>query len=215
MRLIDADALVHLWSDPSVLCSEFTAYHVIDSLKKAPTIELGVTKEKQAEPSSDGDLINRQDAIAAVLKLCDDARAIDYCNIFADNPHVDAVVDALENVPSAEIDYAKDTNGPGKKECAISARCTDLVSREAVINAINKYDFSFPKYMEKFATELRDAIKTDVINEIKDLPSVSSEESWTLCEERPPENNQKVIWDIRISWLDLSVLSRVFSAKTG
>ena len=193
MRLIDADALIKLWSDPWVLGGEFTAYHVLDSIKKAPTIETEIESEKPTEPVSDCDLIARQSAIAAVLKLCDDARTIDYTNIYADNPHIDAVVDALENVPSAEIDFAEDINAPDKKQRAENAHCTDLISREAVIEAVAKYNFSFPRYMEKFATELRDAIKADIVDEIKDIPSVSSEESWTLCSERPPEHGQKVL----------------------
>jgi len=49
----------------------------------------------------------------------------------------------------------------------------DAISRQAAIDAIDKYDFDFPQYMERFVTELRDAMKADLKADIKDLPSVT------------------------------------------
>ena len=163
MRLIDADALIKLWSDPWVLCGEFTAYHVLDSIKKAPTVELGAETEKQTEQASNGDFIARQSAIAAVLKLCDDAKAIDYTNIYAENPHIDAVVDVLENVPSVEPDFAKNINAPIKKECAFSARWIPCKERppensqkvlcqdengNMTVGSYSAWGWTFPHYFE-------------------------------------------------------------------
>lgn len=50
----------------------------------------------------------------------------------------------------------------------------DLISREAALDAIRKYDFFFPQYMERFVTELRDAMKSDLVNDIKNLPSAQT-----------------------------------------
>lgn len=49
--------------------------------------------------------------------------------------------------------------------------CSDLISRQAAIDVVEKYDFDFPQYMERFVTELRDAMKTDIIHDLKHLPS--------------------------------------------
>ena len=51
----------------------------------------------------------------------------------------------------------------------------DLISRQAAIEAIEKYDFSFPEYMERFVTELKDAMKEDLKDDIANLPSARPE----------------------------------------
>ena len=48
---------------------------------------------------------------------------------------------------------------------------SDLISREQAIDIVEKYDFDFPQYMKRFVTELRDAMKTDIIHDLKHLPS--------------------------------------------
>ena len=63
----------------------------------------------------------------------------------------------------------------------------DLISRQAAIEAIEKYDFSFPEYMERFVTELRDAMKEDLKDDIANLPSAQPEQRWIPCSERLPE----------------------------
>lgn len=55
--------------------------------------------------------------------------------------------------------------------------CEDAINREAVIDAIDKYDFKHPKYMERFVNELREAIKADLIDDVKQLPPVNPQES--------------------------------------
>lgn len=50
----------------------------------------------------------------------------------------------------------------------------DLISREDAIEAIMEYNFSFPQYMERFVTELRDAMKADLIDDINALPSAEA-----------------------------------------
>ena len=52
---------------------------------------------------------------------------------------------------------------------------SDLISRQAAIDAIDEYDFEFPKYMERFVTELRDAMKADLKNDIEALPPAQTE----------------------------------------
>jgi len=52
---------------------------------------------------------------------------------------------------------------------------SDLISRQEAIDAIEKYDFSFPDYMERFAIKLRDAMKEDLKDDIADLPSAQPE----------------------------------------
>lgn len=51
----------------------------------------------------------------------------------------------------------------------------DLISRQAAIDAIDEYDFEFPNYMERFVTELRDAMKADLKNDIDALPPAQPE----------------------------------------
>lgn len=52
----------------------------------------------------------------------------------------------------------------------------DCISRQDAIAAIDEYDFDFPQYMERFIAELRDAMKADLKDDIKDLPSAQPEE---------------------------------------
>lgn len=61
----------------------------------------------------------------------------------------------------------------------------DLIRRQAAIDAIEKYDFSFPEYMERFVTELRDAMKEDLKDDIANLPSAQPERKtgWWLIRE--------------------------------
>jgi len=69
----------------------------------------------------------------------------------------------------------------------------DLISRQAAIEAIEKYDFSFPEYMERFVTELRDAMKEDLKDDIANLPSAQPEQRWIPCSERLPDKNGKYL----------------------
>ena len=48
---------------------------------------------------------------------------------------------------------------------------SDLISRQAAIDALEKYNLKYPKYMERFVTELTDAIKKDLTDDMKELPS--------------------------------------------
>lgn len=63
----------------------------------------------------------------------------------------------------------------------------DLISRQDAIDAVKKYDFYFPQYMERFVTELGDAMKSDLANDIKALPAAQSERKWIPCSERMPD----------------------------
>lgn len=47
----------------------------------------------------------------------------------------------------------------------------DMIYRQAAIDVIDKYSFDFPQYMERFVTELRDAMKADLKDDVLDLPS--------------------------------------------
>lgn len=51
----------------------------------------------------------------------------------------------------------------------------DCISRQAAIDAIRKYDFFFPQYMEWFVIELSNAMKSDLVNDIKALPAAQSQ----------------------------------------
>lgn len=48
---------------------------------------------------------------------------------------------------------------------------SDLIDRQAALDVVNRYDFKYPKYMERFVTELRDAMKADITSDLEDLPS--------------------------------------------
>lgn len=52
---------------------------------------------------------------------------------------------------------------------------SDLISRKEAIDALDEYDFEFPDYMERFVTELRDAMKADLKHDIEALPSAEPE----------------------------------------
>ena len=81
---------------------------------------------------------------------------------------------------------------------------SDSISREQAIDIVEKYDFDFPQYMERFVTELRDAMKTDIIHDLKHLPSADRPTEWIPCSERLPEKRQVVLvvgegsktWDV-------------------
>lgn len=60
-----------------------------------------------------------------------------------------------------------------------------LISRQAAIEVVRTYDFNFPQYMERFVIELRDAMKKDLEEDIKQMPSA---QQWIPCSERLPKN---------------------------
>ena len=57
----------------------------------------------------------------------------------------------------------------------------DCISREVAIDIIKNYDFEFPEYMERFVTELRDAMKKDLVEDIRTAPSVIPKRSCYRC----------------------------------
>lgn len=108
------------------------------------------------------DIISRQDAVDAV-------QAIDSLATLPDGDAVlrsSAVEYVLYHMPTAQ---PTPTNTPNALETL------DCVSRQAVIDAIRKYDFFFPQYMERFVTELGGAMKSDLVNDIKALPAAQPE----------------------------------------
>ena len=56
---------------------------------------------------------------------------------------------------------------------------SDLIKRQDAISTIQKYNFDFPQYMERFVTELRDAMKADLEHDIGNLPSAQKKGHWT------------------------------------
>ena len=96
------------------------------------------------------DLISRQAAIDTMEQWLYDGK---------DNRTVREVVYEL---PSAQPDHASCQQVTGK---------LDLIKRQDAIDAVSKYGFDFPQYMERFVTELRDAMKADLKHDIKALPS--------------------------------------------
>lgn len=99
------------------------------------------------------DLISRRAAYEALTA---------YYHHTTDMQHA-ALYDALNRVPSAQPEKST--------EKRTETHACDLISRQAVIDAVEKYDFNFPEYMERFVTELRDAMKEDLKGDIADLPS--------------------------------------------
>ena len=67
----------------------------------------------------------------------------------------------------------------------------DTISRQAAINTVKEYDFVFPQYMERFVEELRDAMKADLTDDLKQLPSAEPE--WIPASERLPEDWKDVL----------------------
>lgn len=57
---------------------------------------------------------------------------------------------------------------------------SDLIKRQDAISTIQKYNFDFPQYMERFVTELRDAMKADLEHDINELPSSQKTGKWTI-----------------------------------
>lgn len=68
-------------------------------------------------------------------------------------------------------DTTEKPNDVVERKNDVVAEPTDLISRADAIKAIEKYDFNFPEYMERFITELRDAMKEDLKDDIAALPS--------------------------------------------
>ena len=82
-------------------------------------------------------------------------------------------------------------------------QCKDIISRQAAIDTVAKYDFSFPQYTERFVTELRDAMKADIINDLVELPIVQSELKWIPCGEQLPKERQWVLCQCRAKIIDV------------
>lgn len=74
---------------------------------------------------------------------------------------------------------------------------SDLISRQAAIDTIDEYDFEFPNYMERFVTELRDAMKADIKHDIEALPSAQPDlDEWcTDCSEYDQERHCCPRWN--------------------
>lgn len=99
------------------------------------------------------DLISRQAAIKLAIDLDCESRGI------IKESKCREIEDRYNMIPAAQL--AQDLHNS----------CTDTISRDAALDAIRKYDFFFPQYVERFVTELRDAMKSDLVNDIKNLPS--------------------------------------------
>lgn len=59
---------------------------------------------------------------------------------------------------------------------------SDLIERQSAIEAISNYDFDFPQYMKRFVTELRDAMKKDLIDDISLIPTEKATDKWIPIE---------------------------------
>ena len=69
----------------------------------------------------------------------------------------------------------------------------EYIEKQAAIDAIDEYDFEFPNYMERFVTELMDAMKADIKHDIEALPSVQPEQHWIPVSEKLPEDEYVLI----------------------
>jgi len=102
------------------------------------------------------DTISRQAAIDALDKRFDDVPMELTTEI------LQLRRDLRERIPSAQ---------PATSCSEIPNSSTDCISRQAAIDVVSKYNFDYPQYMERFVTELRDAMKADLKHDIEELPS--------------------------------------------
>lgn len=51
----------------------------------------------------------------------------------------------------------------------------DLISRQAAIEAIKKYDFKSPEYASYYLMRLKNAIKADLVDDVNAIPPVEAE----------------------------------------
>jgi len=76
-----------------------------------------------------------------------------------------------------------------RSKCEVDAKC-DLISRADAIEVIKEYSFSFPQYMERFVTELRDAMKADLIDDLQNVPSADRPSGeWIIRDDMPKLDN--------------------------
>jgi hypothetical protein len=61
--------------------------------------EMGVKKSRSEIPNTCGDAISRQAVLNAMYELCDTGETLKE-NPWRDNPHIDGVVEAIEELPS-------------------------------------------------------------------------------------------------------------------
>ena len=101
------------------------------------------------------DLISRQQAIDAIMGEYPDAHYPDW------------YASKIRALPSAQPEE--------RTEKRTETHACDLISRQAAIDAVSKYNFDYPRYMERFVTELRDAMKADLKHDIEELPSAQPE----------------------------------------
>lgn len=108
MRLIDADELMeHAWRDK--LDSRELIAKMIEqapTVKEIPTkIPIDIFEKLVSQEPCDvpdinvGDMISRQAVLDAMYELCDTGETLKE-NPWRDNPHIDAVVEAIEQLPS-------------------------------------------------------------------------------------------------------------------
>lgn len=97
------------------------------------------------------DLISRQQAIDAIMGEYPDAHYPDW------------YASKIRALPSAQPEE--------RTEKRTESHACGLISRQAAIDAVSKHNFDYPQYMERFVTELRDAMKADLKHDIEELPS--------------------------------------------
>ena len=143
-----------------------------------------------SENPNNSDCISRQAAIDALkrktfrLTFAEEQNCEGHVAWSADAVYSDVMEGALLDLPSAQQDVPDINVG-------------DMVSRQAAIDAIEKYNFNFPEYMERFVTELRDGMKEDLKEDIAELPSAQLGQRYT--------NEELMIFQHGIS---LSLLSK-------
>lgn len=76
---------------------------------------------------------------------------------------------------------------------------TDLISRQAAINAILHYTIRIPGYMSEWGRKLTAAIKKDFMDEINAIPHA---QRWIPVSERLPEPGQFVIVTVERTYSD-------------
>ena len=92
MRLIDADAL---WME--VIHTLDYCDDILEIIEHQKTI--WSTHHNDSNTLETLDCIGRQEAVEAMFALADGCERDDPCR---ENPHIDAIVDTLENLPSAQ-----------------------------------------------------------------------------------------------------------------
>ena len=108
--------------------------------------------------------MNNKEAVNWLINISEDIGKAEHSDLWHYEQALTEIKDMLESAQPEK-----------RTEKRTETHACELISRQAAIDAVSKYNFDYPQYMERFVTELRDAMKADLKHDIEELPPAQPE----------------------------------------